>query len=128
MFEHGLREPGSALAGVETNHGAAHHDGAMEEAVRGRRREQRAHLPAAARLPEDRDVPGVASEAFDVVPHPLQRGDHVERAGVARLGEFLSADVGKMQVAEDVQALVDRHHHDVVERGEVGPVEPRRVG
>ena len=37
-------------------------------------------LPAAARLPEDRDVPGIAAELRDVVAHPLERRAR-DRAG-----------------------------------------------
>ena len=48
-----------------------------------RHRHQRADLPAAAGLAEDRDVVRVAAESRDVVAHPLQRRDEVEHAGVA---------------------------------------------
>ncbi len=85
-------------------------------------------LPPPPDWPKIVTLRGIAAEALDVVPHPLQRGDHVERAGIARLGKFFAADVGQVQVAEDVEALVDGHDHDVVLRGQIGPVEPRRVG
>src|SRR5262249_17810847 len=88
----------------------------------------RAHLAAAARLAEDRDVAGIAAEAFHVVPYPLQRRDHVERAGIARLSESFATQIGEIEMPQDVEALVDGHDHHVVLRGEVGAVDPGRVG
>src|SRR3546814_14477154 len=44
------------------------------------------------------------------------------------MGEALAADVGEVQVAEDVEAVVDRDDDHVLARGEVGAVEARPVG
>ena len=49
--------------------------------------EQRADAVRARRLAEDRDVVGIAAEPGDAVAHPLERGDLVEDARVARARE-----------------------------------------
>src|SRR4030095_13506512 len=87
-----------------------------------------ADLAAAAGLAEDRDVAGIAAEALGIVAHPLQRGAHVERAGVAGLGKVLAAEVGKIHVTKNVEALIDGHHHNVVVLGEAGAIKPRHIG
>jgi hypothetical protein len=99
----------------------------MKQALRRRHDQQRADLPAAARLAEDRDVGGIAAKRGDVVAHPFERGDHVERAGIARPGETLAADVVEMQVATDVEPVVDADHHDIAAPREVGAVGDRAV-
>ena len=58
-------------------------DDLVEEALRGRHVHQADDLAAAAGLPEDHDVAGIAAEALDVVVHPLQRRHEVGGAGVA---------------------------------------------
>src|SRR5262245_57234570 len=57
---------------LATNRGAALRDRAMEQAARGRHRHDRRRLTAAARLTEDRDAIGIATEIRDVVLDPLQ--------------------------------------------------------
>ena len=76
--------------------------------------EQRADLSAAARLAEDRDVARIAAEARGVVAHPFERGDEIEHADIARLREALAADGRQIEMAEDVEAVIDRDDHDVV--------------
>ena len=93
-----------------------------------RHRQQRAHLSAAAGLAEDRDVARIAAEARGVLAHPLQRQHQVEQAGIAGLGEALAAEVRQIEVAEDIQPMIDGHDHDVVAPGEIGAVVARRVG
>ncbi len=58
----------------------------------------------------------------------MQRRQHVERAHIAGLGELGPAQLGEMQMTENVEAMVDGDDHDVVMGREDGPVEPRRVG
>ena len=65
--------------------GTALHDGAVEEAARCRHRHERLHFAAAARLTEDRHIARVAAELRDVVAHPLQGREHVERARIPHL-------------------------------------------
>ncbi len=62
----------------------------------------------AGRLAEDRHVCGVAAEARDVSLHPLQRGDRVEHAVVARhVRARDSADeLGVSEEAECAEAVV----------------------
>ena len=56
----------------------------MEQAARQRRQHQQSDILRAGRLPEDRDVVGIASEVRNVRLHPLQRGDLVHDAVIAR--------------------------------------------
>ena len=128
LYQHRVGKLGGALALSQPNGRPAHDDGAVEQAARGRHGEQGAHLPASARLAEDRHVAGIAAEARDVLAHPLQRGDHVEGAGVAGVGKAFAREIGEMQMAEDVEPLVDRHHDHVVVCSKARPVEPRHVG
>src|SRR5581483_341845 len=76
------------------------------------------------RLAEYRHVAGVAAEGSDVVAHPLQGKDGVEHAGVAAAAELRPADIGEVQVAEGVEAVVDRDYDDVVAPGQVGAAVP----
>ena len=72
---------------------------------------------AAARLPEDHHVVGIAAEGLDVVLHPLQRHHQIGRAGVARV-RVLRTVGREIQRAEDVQPVVHADHHDVAELAE----------
>ena len=58
-------------------------DGAVEQAAGLGREEQVADVAGAGRLPEDRDIVGVAAERRHVVTHPAQGLDLVEQAVVA---------------------------------------------
>jgi hypothetical protein len=103
-------------------------DGAMEEATRRWRGQQRADLPAAARLTKDRDVARIAAEAPSIVSYPLQRSDHLESAGVAGRGKVLAAKIAEIHVTKNVEALIDRYHDDVVSLGQVCAIKPRCIG
>ena len=96
-------------------------DRLVEEALRRRHRQQRAHLAAAAGLAEDRHVARVAAKARDVVAHPLQRRDDVQHAHVAGIRE-LRARRAQIQMPDDVQAMVDAHDDDIA-----GPRQVRAV-
>src|SRR4030095_12930569 len=128
MHENSLRQLAGTLARRQPNGCATHDDGAMEKAAGCRRREKRAYLSATARLTEDRDILRITPEALRVVTYPLQRREHVECAGIAGLAQRFAAEVGQVQMAHDVQALVDRHHYHVVTRGKIGAVQPGHVG
>ncbi len=50
---------------------------------------------------------------LDVVADPLEGKYDVEHARVARRGVLLAGDVAQMQVAEDVEPVIDCHHNDI---------------
>ena len=64
---------------------------------------------------------GIAAERGDVVAHPLQREHEVELPGIAAVGKA-RADPCEVEIAEHVQPVVDRDHHDVA-----APAQPRAV-
>ena len=127
MLQDGIGEPRRALALGEAHAGAALHDGLVEQALGARHGEEGADLSAAARLAEDRDVAGIAAEAGGMLAHPFERGDEIEQAGIARLGEALAVR-RQVEMAEDVEPVIDRDDHDVVAPREVHAVVARRVG
>src|SRR5208283_6222041 len=73
----------------------------VEEAARRRHGEQRADLAAATRFSEDRYIAGIAAEPLDVLVHPAERGNEIERPGVARMSIGLSAEIDEVEKAED---------------------------
>ncbi len=99
----------------------AHDDGAVEQALRRRHRRQHRGLAAAARLAEYRDVLRAAAEGVDVVADPLERGDQVEHAEIARVRELLSRarQARQKQIAKCVQPVRHRHDDHVVFAGEL---------
>ena len=87
-----------------------------------RHRHQHGHLPPAARLPEDGDPAGIASERRDVVAHPLERGHDVEHPDAARRREIIAGQLRQVGGPEDVEAVIDRHHHHVARGAQVDAV------
>src|ERR1700752_2381124 len=77
---------------------------------------------AHGRLSEDRAPTGIAAEALDVVVHPLQRGDEVLHADVRRAGPLRTADSGQVQIAENIESVIDGDDDDVLFLGEVRAV------
>ncbi len=75
-------------------------------------------LASAAGLAEERHIAGVAAEFCDVVLHPLQRGDQIDGAGVARL-RVLRAIGREIERADDIEAVVDADDYDVAELAEI---------
>ena len=63
-----------------------------------------------------------------MLTHPLQCGDQVEHPGIAGLGEALAARLRQIEMAEDVQAMVDGYDHDIVASCEPRAVIAWRVG
>ena len=88
-------------------------DGSPEEALGRRHRHECRAAHAARGLAGDGDLGRIAAESSDVVLHPLQRGDLVEHAEVAGLGQ--RGEVA-CQVHEALHAepVVDRHAHDAI--------------
>ena len=126
-LQHGIGQLGCAVALAQPDRRAALHDGAMEQPARRRHRQQRADLAAAAELAEDRDVARIAAEAVDVVAHPFQCGDHVQRAGIAGRGEIRAADRRQVEEAEDVQPLVHGDDDHVATLGQPRALQPGDV-
>ncbi len=106
--------------------GSALRDRAMKQALRRGHTEQRAHFSRAARLAEDRDVPGIAAEAIDVVADPLEARDDVLLSCVAGVREGLAAELREMDEAEDVQPVRDADDDHVVAARQVGAVVRQR--
>ena len=96
-----------------------------QPAGRGRG-EQIRHRHPARRLAEDRDVRRVAAEGRDVLAHPFEGGHLVEQAPVAeRALGFVVGERAVSEIAEDAQAIVDGHDHDVAARGQAAAVVER---
>src|SRR5262249_24556187 len=93
-------------------------DRALEETMRAGNAEQRRDLRAAARVAEDGDVRGIATECGGVVANPLERELHILHTRVAGSLEAFAADLGEIEVAEDIQAMVDRHDDQIAARGQ----------
>ena len=103
---------------------AALGDHAAEQAVRPWRAEQSGDAEATRRLAGDGDLARVAAEAFDVVAHPLERGNLVENAVDARVRE-LRAKALEVRESQRAEAVVDGYRHDVAVGGETRAVVPR---
>ena len=125
--EHPVGGGAGLLAGETAHLRAAHRDRLVEEAFRRRHPEQRAHLAAATRLAEHRDVVRVAAEIGDVVAHPLERRDDVEHAGVG-VGVAFAARVAEIEEPEQVEPVIEMHEHDVAHPHQVLPVVDREAG
>ena len=52
--------------------------------------------------------------------HPLQCRDQIENADIAGRGETLIANARKIEVTEDIEAVVHRDDHDVVASDKIG--------
>src|ERR1019366_9892090 len=86
---------------------------------------QHVHVVGACRLAEDGDVAGIATESSHVVAYPLERTDDIEDGEVARSVEIIRALASQSPVAEPAEgaeAIVDRHHHELVRRRQVTAV------
>ena len=113
------------LRGGRAAHSAALDDRAVEEALGAPREQETEDIPAARGLSEDGDIVRVATEGRDVLLHPIEGADGVEGAEVARaLGgaAFPTAERGVPEPPEGPEAVVDRHHHDVVGGRQVAAV------
>ena len=92
----------------------------MEKPFRCGHRHQGGSLAATAALSADRDAARVSSKGLDMVPYPLQGLHQVLLAQVDGLG-ILPAQGGQVQIAQDVEAMIDRDHHDVSFPGQRRP-------
>ena len=116
LLQHGVGEPGREVGRQHASHGAALDDGPVKEAPGLRRGQERVHLAAPAGLAEDRDVPGIAAEVLDVVPHPFERRHDVEQTHVSRGRESLASDGREVEEADGAEAVVEADDDDVVAR------------
>ena len=98
-------------------------DGPGEQITRRRRDHQAGHHGAAGGFPEYGDVVGVAAEGGDIGLYPLQGGDDVHDAIVARrlIGRPFGRQGGVIKEAQPSQAIVERDHHHALTR-QVRPV------
>ena len=109
----GVGQEPHVLAGISGDAGraersAALRDGAVEQALRLRRRAQHADGDAAGRFAEDRHLVRIAAEGRDVLLHPLQAGDQVLQAIVARnVMRRLGAQLRVRQETERSDAVGD---------------------
>ena len=93
---------------------AAHDVGAVEQTLGLRHGEQCADLATAARLAENRHVVGIAAESRNIVAHPFKGRNAIQHPDIGRAGEFLTAQLGQVQIPENIQAMIHRDHHHVV--------------
>ena len=84
---------------------------ALNSPCRTRGDEVVAHRHTACRLPRDRDLVRIASEAGDVVVHPSQRGLLVGQAVIADVAR--RAERRMREETQRTQPVVDRHDDDV---------------
>ncbi len=117
LVQHGLGGGRRLFGPAELQGAAALGHGPVEQAPRRRHAHQAGDLSGPAGLAEDGDIPGIAAERGDVVPHPFQRRHAVQHADIGHAGEG-GVQVGEIEEAEDVQAVVDAHQHHVVARGQ----------
>ena len=110
----------AGAAGAEQVERAAVDDRAVEQPLRGRRRQVQAHRVTARRLAGDRHVARIAAEPADVALHPAHRGLLVEQAEVARraVGR-LGAESGQREEAEHAEPVVHGHHDRARRRREL---------
>ena len=97
---------------------AAHEDALVEKALGRRGVQHGVDLSAAAGLAEDGHIVRVAAESGDVLMDPAQGFHQVGLAQVAAVG-ILPAVFAQVEIAQDVQPVVHRHHHHVPELGEL---------
>ena len=101
----GVKIPGGDNAG--------HDDHLLEQVLGLGNLPQHGDLGAAAGLAEDGDVLRVAPKAGDVLLHPAQGLHQIGHAHIYAVPVFLP-EIEHVQIAEGVQAVIDRHHQAVL--------------
>ena len=99
--------------------GTAFDDGFAEQALGRRHGHQGSDLSAAARLAEDGDVGRIAAEGRDVVADPFECLDDIGHSDVAGCSVFIT-EVGEVEMAQDIEPVVEGHDDDIVAAGK-GP-------
>ncbi len=93
----------------------------MEQPVRRGNLHQVEDFSPAAGLAEDGYIIRVAAKTGDIVPHPFQGRHQVRVACVGGVLVLLPIG-GQIQIAQDIQPVVQGDHHHVPEPGQVLPV------
>ena len=71
-------------------------------------------LGATAGLAPYHDVVWIPTEVGDVPPRPIERGDDIEQALVARICVGTAQMLAEVQIAQKTQTVIALHDHDVV--------------
>ena len=103
---------------------AAHRGGRMEQSVGFGHGHQRCDFRPTTRLSEDHYAPGIAAERGNVIAHPFERADKIELPRIAAVPEALAQRL-QPAVAEQVEPMIDRHHHRIGLRGKMRPPSER---
>ena len=121
--EIGASPGGGVLRAGDGNLLAAHRRRAVEEAAGGRHAHHRRDLGAAPRLAEHRNLTRIPAERGDIVANPAQGEDQIELPRIAAVGKA-GIEPAEVEIAEGVEAMLNGHHHDVVQR-QPGAIELR---
>src|SRR5688500_9964622 len=92
---------------------ATHRPGAMKQSSGCRHRHQRRDLRTATGLTEHRDVLRIAAELLRVIAHPGQCLHEIENSHVARTRIGSAADTIEIQMAEDIEPMIDGDHDNI---------------
>ena len=115
----------ASCSGVHV-HAPALHDGASEEAVGGRRPEQRRHAEPSCGLPEDGDRTRITAKGRDVVTHPSQGSQLILYAPVPDQPVGIG-QIPVTQKAQRAEPVVDGHDHGVAVADQLpAPVQEHR--
>jgi len=127
LGQHGFGGFIRGLNGYTAQRRPAFNHRAVEQPLRGGHGQQRAYFGTAAGLAEDGDIVRIAAEPGNVIAHPFERLDDVQHPDIAGVGVLRAADSRQVQIAEDVEPVIDRHDHDVVACGQIGAVINRKA-
>ena len=86
---------------------------AVVEPLPAGHRQKRAGLQSTAGLAKNHHIPGIASKPGDVLMHPVQTRNQVQHTDQPGCRVLLAAYIREVAKTEDVNAMVDGHHHHV---------------
>ncbi len=72
-------------------------------------------------------VGGIAAEAPYVGAYPLESENNVEQPQIARVCVFLPADPAQVEMAREIEPVIEADDDDVMSCSEVGPVIQRNA-
>ena len=98
----------------------------MEKAFCRRHGEEGGDFAATTRLSADCDIGGVTAEEGDIVTHPFQSFDYILLSQINGLG-ILASESAQVQIAEDIQTVIDIDHHHISFQGEGTALITRQV-
>ena len=99
-------------------------DGLLEQSVGAGAGHQCGDTETPGRFTRNSDAIWITTKSGDVVLHPLQRSNLIQRAVDVRCGEFVT-QVSEVSKAQCPKSIVDGHDNDVVVLGESRAVVPR---